>query len=46
MQAHASQWALSPLDLSHGWQPHAQEHFHLARGAPASGLQDVLADLA
>lgn len=46
VHAHASQWALSPLDLSHGWQPHSTEHFHLARSVTDSGLRDVLADLA
>lgn len=46
VQAHASQWALSPLDLTRGWDPWAVEHFHLVRRVPGTGLRDVLADLA
>lgn len=31
--AHASQWALSPFNLSRGWEPHEVEHNRLARNA-------------
>ena len=31
VEAHASQWALSPFNLTAGWEPFAVEHFSLAR---------------
>jgi LmbE family N-acetylglucosaminyl deacetylase len=36
MEAHASQWDLSPWNLSAGWGPRSVEHFRLARsvGSP------------
>lgn len=34
IESHASQWALSPFDLSNGWEPYAAEHFRLAAGDP------------
>lgn len=31
VEAHASQWALSPFNLAAGWEPFAVEHFRLVR---------------
>lgn len=48
VQDHASQWTLSPLHLSGGWQAWAIEHFRCVRpagaGVPTGG--DPVADLA
>lgn len=45
VECHASQWALSPFDLTHGWEPWTVEHFRLARTASAASDSDPLTDL-
>lgn len=45
VECHASQWALSPFDLTHGWEPWSVEHFRLARTAPTARGGDPLAQL-
>lgn len=42
MQAHASQWRLSPWNLTAGWQPRAVEHFRLACFEPGQDRADDL----
>lgn len=42
VECHASQWALSPFDLTNGWEPWSVEHFRLARTAPAARGVDPL----
>lgn len=49
VEAHASQWALSPFNLAAGWDPFSVEHFRLARdvGAGDEGTgEDLLWPLA
>jgi len=48
VEAHASQWTLSPFNLTAGWEPFAVEHFRPARpgGPPGEmGGGDLLAGL-
>lgn len=42
VDAHASQWALSPFNLAAGWEPFAVEHFSLAR--PSRPTVEVRSD--
>lgn len=37
VEAHASQWALSPFDLAAGWEPFAVEHFRPLRPSGPPG---------
>lgn len=46
VECHASQWALSPFDLTHGWEPWMVEHFRLARAVGDRPGGDPLAGLA
>lgn len=45
VECHASQWALSPFDLTRGWEPWTVEHFRLARTAGATAGSGPLAVL-
>lgn len=45
VEGHASQWKLSPLNLSGGWDAWSIEHFRLARTAERTGGDDPVADL-
>ncbi|MPZ67528.1 MAG: hypothetical protein GEU83_19215 [Pseudonocardiaceae bacterium] len=42
MEAHASQWRLSPWNVTAGWEPRAVEHFRLACFEPGQGRADDL----
>lgn len=42
VEAHASQWRLSPWNLTAGWAPRAVEHFRLARSEPGHSRSDGL----
>lgn len=42
VEAHASQWALSPLNLTGGWEAWSVEHFRVARTAGARVVEDPL----
>lgn len=46
VEAHASQWALSPMNLAGGWQAWSVEHVRLAAAAPEAVGTDPLAALA
>lgn len=43
VEAHASQWALSPFDLTHGWGPRSVEYLHPAGSGHAGGRDPVAA---
>lgn len=42
VEAHASQWALSPLNLTGGWEAWSVEHFGLARASATPLAGDPL----
>lgn len=45
VEAHASQWALSPFDTSRGWGPWSVEHYRLAAAAERAAGPDPLRQL-
>lgn len=45
VEAHASQWALSPFDTSRGWGPWSVEHYRLAVTAERAAGPDSLREL-
>lgn len=45
VECHASQWALSPFDLTNGWEPWSVEHFRVAQIAHTARGGDPLAQL-
>lgn len=46
VEAHASQWGLSPMNLTQGWEAWSVEHFRLTRTASTPACTDPLAELA